>query len=181
MLILAQQSASASLATIEPILFFLCAGLVVISAWAIVLSQNIVRMAVYLLLTLAGVAAFFFMLSAEFLAAIQLIVYAGGTLILIVFGVMLTSKNPFMQLKAQLWERGLGALLGGALAALLLLALVNSSVHQAPVATVATQHQVESIGKALLTDYLVPFEVAAVLLLIVMIGAAFMARKRAKG
>ena len=51
------------------------------------------------------------MLGAEFLAAIQLIVYAGGTLILIIFGVMLTSKNPFMQLKAALWERFVGVII----------------------------------------------------------------------
>ena len=131
MLTLAQQAATVSLSAVEPIIFYLCAALVVLSAWAIVLSQNIVRMAVYLLLTLAGAAAFYFMLYAEFLAAIQLIVYAGGTLILIVFGVMLTSKNPSMTFKVHLWERFVGIGIGVVMAALLLLSMIHSEIKQA--------------------------------------------------
>ena len=96
MLILAEQGGNVSLAPVAPVLFYVFALLVAGSAWAVVLSQNLVRMAVYLLMTLAGAAGLYFMLDAEFLAAVQLIVYAGGTLILIIFGVMLTSKNPFM-------------------------------------------------------------------------------------
>jgi NADH-quinone oxidoreductase subunit J len=175
-----------SLSTVQTVLFYVMAAMVVVSAWAIVLSQNIVRMAVYLLLTLAAAAGFYFMLGAEFLAAIQLIVYAGGTLILIIFGVMLTSKNPFMQLKAAMWERFVGILIALALAGLLLLAMVNTqgppevqSVARGETA-LATHNRVAAIGRALLSEYVVPFEVAAVLLLVVMIGAAFMARRRAK-
>ena len=179
MTMLAQNSADAP---VQAVLFFAFAALTVLSAWAIVLSQNIVRMAVYLLLTLSGAAGFYFMLDAEFLAAVQLIVYAGGTLILIVFGVMLTSKNPFMQLKTPLWERGVGILVGLVLAALLLWANVTTKLHVNPAPAQGGGHdQVAAIGKALLSDYLVPFEVAGVLLLVVMIGAAFMARKRADG
>lgn len=177
MTILAEHSADAP---VHSILFFAFAALTVLSAWAIVLSQNIVRMAVYLLLTLSGAAGFYFMLDAEFLAAVQLIVYAGGTLILIVFGVMLTSKNPFMQLKTPLWERAVGILVGLVLAGLLLWANVTTVLPQNPTAVREAGHdQVAAIGKALLSEYLVPFEVAGVLLLVVMIGAAFMARKRA--
>src|SRR3954471_2510053 len=76
----------------------LCGGFALMSgmsALGVVVSRNIVRMAVFLLGTLAGVAGLYFLLSAEFLAAVQLVVYAGGTLILIIFGVMLTSKSPF--------------------------------------------------------------------------------------
>ena len=137
-------------------------------------------MSVYLLLTLAGAAGMYLMLDAEFLAAIQLVVYAGGTLILIVFGIMLTSKNPFMQLRARLWEKILGITVGLSIAGLLLLALIHSPI---PVAASNVQPdtygQVDVIGRALLSAYTVPFEVTAVLLLVVMIGAAFMARQRA--
>lgn len=161
------------------VLFFAFAALTCISAWAVVISQNIVRMAVYLLLTLGGAAGLYFMLEAEFLAAIQLIVYAGGTLILIIFGVMLTSKNPFMQLKAAGWERLVGALVGGLLAILLVFAITASHLHRLPGGT-GEVNQVEQIGRGLLSQYLVPFELAAVLLLVVMIAAAYMARKRAR-
>ena len=145
------------------------------------LSHNIVRMSVYLLLTLAGAAGMYLMLDAEFLAAIQLVVYAGGTLILIVFGIMLTSKNPFMQLRTRLWEIILGITVGLSIAGLLLLALIHSPIP--PAAATMEPHaygQVAVIGRALLSAYTVPFEVTAVLLLVVMIGAAFMARQRAE-
>src|SRR6188472_4726624 len=74
------------------------------SAITLVISRNVVRMAVALLFTLAGVAGLYFLLNAEFLAAVQLVVYAGGTLILIVFGVMLTSKSPFSRFEPKLGE-----------------------------------------------------------------------------
>ncbi len=163
-----------------PLLFYACATLTCLSAWAIVFSQNIVRMSVYLLLTLMGAAGFYLMLQAEFLAAVQLIVYAGGTLILIVFGIMLTNKNPEMQLRATPMELGLGALVGVGLAALLILALVHTPTPgQGFTAVPADYQQVRAIGRSLLSENLVPFELAAVLLLVVMVGAAYMARRRA--
>src|SRR5438046_5718737 len=78
----------------EAIAFYIFAGISLISAIAIVATRNIVRAATCLLGTLGGVAGLYFLLNANLLAAIQLIVYAGGTLILIVFGVMLTRKRP---------------------------------------------------------------------------------------
>lgn len=162
-------------------LFYAFAALSCLSAWAIVLSDNIVRMAVYLLLTLCGVAGIYFMLDAEILAAIQLIVYAGGTLILIVFGVMLTSKNPFMQLKPKGWEKAVALGVGITMVGLMTWAMVNTTIHlQDRPAEPAGYDQVSAIGKSFMSAYLVPFEVAAVLLLVVMIGAAYMARKRSK-
>src|SRR6267142_3360287 len=90
------------------------------SALGVVMSKNIVRMAVFLLFTLAGVAGLYFLLSAEFLAAVQLVVYAGGTLILIIFGVMLTSKSPFSRFEPKLVE----VIIAISIAAVLLVALL---------------------------------------------------------
>jgi len=172
------EAARLSIKDIEPLLFFAFAGLTCVSAWAVVVSSNIVRMSVYLLLTLGGAAGLYFVLSAEFLAAVQLIVYAGGTMILIVFGVMLTSKNPFAQLAAKTWEVVAGGFIGVAIAAILILALVNTPL---PPRQIVPAADVQHLGRSLLTDFLVPFEVAAVLLLLVMIGAAYMARRRVRG
>ena len=184
-LILAQQANSYALAPVAPVLFYLLAGLILFSAWSVVFSQNLVRMSVFLLLTLSGAAGVYFMLDAEFLAAVQLIVYAGGTLILIIFGVMLTSKNPFMQLRSSLLERVVGVTLGLLLACGMILAMTGTPLRDAGVvvgqsqpAQVGGYGHVDMIGKGLLGEYLAPFEVAAVLLLVVMIGAAFMARRR---
>lgn len=136
-------------------------------------------MAVYLLVTLAGAAGMYFMLDAEFLAAIQLIVYAGGTLILIIFGVMLTSKNPFMQLQVKPREKVLGILLALAIAGLMILAVARSPIDDGQALNITSGYAlVAAIGKLLLSTYLVPFEIAAVLLLVVMIAAAYMARRR---
>jgi len=173
------QDASASpTSAVAPFLFYAFAALVVLSAWAIVLSQNIVRMAVYLLLTLGGVAGMYFMLNAELLAAIRLIVYAGGTLILIIFGVMLTSRNPFMQLKASTNETILGLLIGIVTGGLLIFAVVTSEMPASDYANIDAHDNMAFIGSRLITEYIVPFEIAGVLLLVVMIGAAYMARRR---
>lgn len=174
MLTLAESGAAQDVAHF---LFYAFASLVCISAWAIVLSNNIVRMAVYLLLTLSGVAGMYFMLNAEILTAIQLIVYAGGTLILIIFGVMLTSRNPFMQLKVSGSEKVVGLTIGLLVLGLMIWVLANTKLVHG-IEPEAGYDQVEAIGKGFLSKYLVPFEVAAVLLLVVMIGAAYMARKR---
>ena len=176
-MILAQESAP-GIEAAAPVLFYAFAALTCLGAWAIVLSQNIVRMAVYLLLTLSGVAGLYFMLQAEILAAFQLIVYAGGTLILIVFGVMLTSRNPFMQLKVQGWEKFAGIGIGLTMTGLLVWALANTVLPDQSETFSEDYGTVREIGKSLLSDYVVPFEVAAVILLVVMIGAAYMARKR---
>src|SRR5687767_1408466 len=112
---------------IGAVLFYVFAGMAGLAALGLVLSRNIVRMAVWLLFTLAGVAGLYFLLGAEFLAAVQLVVYAGGTLILIVFGVMLTSKSPFSRFEPKAVE----IVVAVAIAAVLLVALVLAvtSVH----------------------------------------------------
>jgi len=177
LLTFASATSEESLQQIAPFLFAAFAGLSVLSAWALVLSQNIVRMSVYLLLTLGCVAGLYFMMDAEFLAAIQLIVYAGGTLILIIFGVMLTSKNPFLHLKVATWERIVGPGIALVMGALLIFALIRTPIAAGGEPSHAPS--IRDIGEALISSYMVPFEVAAVLLLVVMIGAAYMARRRA--
>jgi NADH-quinone oxidoreductase subunit J len=200
--VLAQQPTPPPVEQVAPVLFYALALLTGLSAWAVVLSSNIVRMSVYLLLTLAGAAGLYFLMDAELLAALQLIVYAGGTLILIVFGVMLTNRAGFAGWQAKPWELALGVSIGALIAAVLVVALVVTPLCPQAVAAsakvagaaapapttqpVAAQalggyRQVELIGKSLLDTYLAPFEVAGVLLLVVMIGAAYMARRRAGG
>src|SRR4051812_7885475 len=97
--------AQSSEPTVLPaILFWIFAIVVGASALGVVISRNIVRTAVALLFTLLGVAGLYFLLNAEFLAAVQLVVFAGGTLILIIFGVMLTSKSPFSRFEPKIGE-----------------------------------------------------------------------------
>ena len=161
----------------EDIAFYIFAGVSLLSAIMIVLSKNIVRAAVGLLGTLGGVACLYLLADAHLLGVIQLIVYAGGTLILIVFGIMLTSQSPwagFLPTRVQ-------AAIASIVALILFVGIVRlvTAVPWADRAaeTLLTQSPpVKDVGNALLTTYLVPFEVASVLLLVVMIGAAYLAR-----
>lgn len=160
---------------VENIAFYVFAAMVLFSALGVVLSKNIVRSATCLLGTLGGVAALYFVLHANLLAVIQLIVYAGGTLILIVFGVMLTSKSPWVQFGASKGQVAIAAVVS-LLLAFGLCTLMLSADWSRPSGTLDASPKVATVGKALLTDYLVPFEAASVLLLVVMIGAAYLAR-----
>src|SRR4051794_34430267 len=102
--LLADMSALQQSDVTSAVLFYFFAIMSAASALGVVLSRNIVRTAVCLLFTLVGVAGLYFLLNAEFLAAVQLVVYAGGTLILIIFGVMLTSKSPFSRFEPKTVE-----------------------------------------------------------------------------
>src|SRR5207248_9671020 len=101
-----------------------------VSALGVVLSRNIVRMAVWLLFTLIGVSLTYFLLGAEFVGAAQLIVYVGGTLVLVVFGVMLTAQGPLRELRTRPAEWAVGGVLGAALFGLLV--AVVTGVHGPP-------------------------------------------------
>src|SRR5712671_1272987 len=166
--------------TIAAGLFYLFAGMAGVAAAGMVLSRNIVRTAVCLLFTLVGVAGLYFLLQAEFLAAVQLVVYAGGTLILIIFGVMLTSKSPFSRFAPKPGEIVVSLAIGSVLMVSLVWG-INRAVGAGVFGTdayAADSYPMVALGQALLGDFLVPFEVASVLLLVVMIGAAYLAKAR---
>ncbi len=161
--------------SIYDIIFYLFAAITIISAFFVVTTRNIVYSAYYLLFTFFGVAGIYVLLGADFIAVVQLVVYVGGILILLLFGVMLTNKITNVQIKSgtvKLVPAVVGvALLAGALGASLLNAnwkTVNSDIP------VSTTH---SLGMLLLQQYAVVFELLGILLLIALIGAASMARK----
>src|SRR6516164_2643163 len=109
-----------TLPDLSNLLFYVVAILTGLCAVGVVVTQNIVRAAAWLLFALGGVAGIFFFLGADFVGATQLIVYVGGTLVLVVFGVMLTAQGPFISLRtsAAEWAMSLvvGLLLFGVLA-----------------------------------------------------------------
>src|SRR4051794_36180528 len=129
--------------TLPNVLFCVLAALTGASAVAVVLTQNIVRAATWLLFALAGTAGIFFLLGADFLGATQLLVYVGGTLVLVVFGVMLTAQGPFinMRIGAAEWAIGLavGLLFYGVLAVVL-------SAVKAPESSVAVKPEEDASG-----------------------------------
>src|SRR5215217_4800965 len=133
--------------TATAVLFYLFAIMAGGSAIAVVVTRNIVRSAVCLLFTLAGVAGLYFLLEAEFLAAVQLVVYAGGTLILIIFGVMLTSKSPFSRFEPKSGEVVLAVTACALLFAALVMA-VRAADFQVGWLETRTKYPIGALGQA---------------------------------
>src|SRR5215831_10346551 len=111
----------------ETFLFYVIAGITAACAVGVVVTQNIVRSAAYLLFTLGGTAAVFFLLGADFVGATQLLVYVGGTLVLVVFGVMLTAQGPFINIKTGAGEWAIAAVAGSSL-----YAVISVSIYFSP-------------------------------------------------
>src|SRR5947209_12688762 len=142
--------------TFTDALFWLIAGLTGASAVMVVVTQNIVRAAVWLLFTLVGTCGVYFLLGADFVGATQLIVYVGGTLVLVVFGVMLTAQGPFVTMKAGAGEWAgvtvVGLLFLGALVAAAGLSPWRGTTPPAdlPVESVAASPSAARLGQAFL-------------------------------
>jgi NADH:ubiquinone oxidoreductase subunit 6 (subunit J) len=161
---------------LETTIFILFSALAVLAGVAILLSTNIVRMAYWLITMLIAVAGLYFLMGAYFLGVIQILVYVGGVAVLLVFGVMLTSRQLAPKLRPgrgeAIWLTCVGAVLLAGLTASLLHA------HWAQ-QSLATGNSVAEIGHSLLGDFLGPFELVSVLLVVAMLGAAYLARPKA--
>lgn len=157
------------------IVFWFFVAMTVISAFSVVLSKNLVYAAVSLLVTFLGVASMYVFLWADFMAGTQVMIYIGGILILILFGIMLTHKITSVKISHANVQRGMGALV-----TILLFAGLFWMIQITPwklESAIEPEQTVETIGTLLMTDFLLPFEVASVLLLGALIGAAVLARK----
>ncbi|TVR15267.1 MAG: NADH-quinone oxidoreductase subunit J [Balneolaceae bacterium] len=157
------------------ILFYLFALVTVGAAAVMVFSKNIVHSAFALMFSLIGVAALYVLLYADFLAAAQLLVYVGGILILILFGVMLTSQGLTVDYKSTTVNLLPAALLSITAAALLIFAFTTTKwIVSTPVDRDET---VYDLGMLLMGDYILAFIVVGVLLLITIIGAILMSTR----
>ena len=158
------------------VLFFLIAALVVLSGYWVVMSPNLVHSAVSLLFTLFGVAGLYVYLYADFIAVSQVIIYVGGILVLIIFGVMLTNKLDDPKLSNQSQNQLIAGVFRLALLVFQFQIIFNTKWNVQDLIT--RESTVNEIGYMLLTDYLLPFEVVSVLLLAALIGAAMLSRKK---
>jgi NADH-quinone oxidoreductase subunit J len=221
--------------------FLLLAAVACSFAVAVVLAGNIVRMACYLVVSLTAVAGLFFLTGADFLGATQLMVYVGGTMVLLIFGVMLTSRGPFVSMKTGGGQWILALVVAGALLAILIQAAVSIPTWAGPrkqdagsesvaaansispgataglsssaggirgentagqassgtqlsrvsISSKAAQlglglmgvrtdrlEQPNAIQRGGMSGYLLPFEIISIHLVVVLIGAAYLARSR---
>ena len=169
-------AASPSFSLPGNIAFGITAAMMIFSAIKVVTTKNIVHAALYLVLVLSGVAANYILLQAEFVAVTQILVYIGAIVVLFLFGIMLTRaplghsddldnehQRPF-----------------GILAALAVLGVVGGSLiatFKGTKISFLSPNSVEAVSDSIFHDYLVPFEVASVMLLAALIGAIVLARK----
>lgn len=182
--------------------FLLFSGVACAFALAVLVSRNIVRMAFYLVISLAATAGLFFLAGADFVGAMQLMIYVGGTLVLLVFGVMLTSQERFVEMKTWAGDWAKAFLVGAALLSVLVAAALKipdwrgidrAKAEAIPVARTATPLGMGLVGARVdkldpsvtapregMSGYLFPFEIVSVHLLVVLIGAAYLARAKRK-
>jgi NADH:ubiquinone oxidoreductase subunit 6 (subunit J) len=189
--------------------FLLFAAVACGMAVAVVLAENVVRMAFYLVLSLGATAGLFFLAGCEFIGAMQLMIYVGGTLVLLVFGVMLTAQAPFVSIKTPTGDWVLAGIVGASLLAVLLQAAFSVHAWREPGRPSAAIGELgptaTPLGMALVgvrvddpspglseagsraaggaaaggrSGYLLPFEIVSVHLLVVLVGAAYLARAK---
>jgi len=174
----ASQPPAPSGLTLQGILFYVVAALTVTGAAGVALSRNILYSAVSLLMALLGAGALYVFLSADFVAVSQLLVYIGGVLVLVLFAVMLTSRITEVQVSNTSFGLLGGVLLFVCVAPVLLaVALLTPWAAVTPGSLAPTT---AAIGNAFLSKWLLPFEVASLVLLATLVGAVVIARKELK-
>ena len=160
--------------TTEPFAFWGLSIVLVGSALAVVLSKNLFHAVLWLALALTGTAGVFLLLDAEFLAAVQLLLYAGGIITIVVFAIVVTERLVGERLTQTNMRIG-----GGAAASVALLAFIVTAIVKRPLATARpdmTGDLTQAIGMAVQTRFVLPFELLAILMLAGMLGALYFAR-----
>jgi NADH-quinone oxidoreductase subunit J len=158
----------------EQITFGVLSVILVCSALAVVLSKNLFHAVLWLALALTGTAGIFLMLDAEFLAAVQLLLYAGGIITIVVFAIVVTERLVGERLTQTNMR-----ISGGALMSVTLFAFVVVVLGRHPLASTRPElpgDLTRTIGQAVATRYVLPFELLAVLMLAGMLGAIYFAR-----
>jgi len=161
---------------VEPLLFWLFAGCAVAGGLMAVLLPRVVHAVFSLLLCFVGVAALYALAGADFLAIVQLVVYVGGVLVLMAFGILLTGRTAEALGAKEARNRKVGVVLAVAVFGGLWAAITQSQDFKVG-GIAAGEPTSEGLGRLLLTDYVVPFEFASLLLLVALVGAAYLVRR----
>ena len=160
-------------------IFYLFEALVIISAIGLLLSRNVFYAALWIIVCLLGIAGLYVLAFAEFVAVTQIMIYAGGILVVIIFGIMLTNRIGTARLKVEHNNIFSGVLLTLPLFALLIYFLSQKAfTAELSAPNMRGTSQLEEIGTNLMTEYVLPFEVSGILLLAALIGAAVIASKK---
>ena len=160
--------------TFEVAAFWIFAAVLAGSGLAVVVSKNLFHSVLWLALALTGTAGVFLLLDAEFLAAVQLLLYAGGIVTIVVFAIVVTER-----LVGERITQTSRRITAGAVISLALIALIVNAITRQPLATVREplpSDLTRTIGESILTRFVLPFELLGVLMLAAMLGAVYFAR-----
>lgn len=157
------------------IAFYIIAVLTIVSAIVVVSARNIVYSAFALLFTFFGVAGLYVLLNADFIAVTQVLIYVGGILVLIIFGIMLTTKFFDVPVRTETLHVVPAIVVTGAIMGTLVGVILKTKWFN--LMNVQWENTTKRIGEKLMTDFLLPFEVASVVLLVALLGAVIIARR----
>ena len=160
------------------VLFYFLSALALGSAILVVLSRNPVHSVLWLIVTFFAISGHYILMNAQFLGIVNMIVYAGAIMVLFLFVVMLMNLNADSEPQKSKWLKLAGTVAGGCFLLVLVAALKNAEV-KGMTAQVKTGDigLITNLGKALFTDYVVPFEISSILFLSAMVGAVVIGKK----
>src|SRR6185436_7914922 len=160
------------------ILFWLLSVLAIFSALMVVASKNPVHSVLWLIVTFFSISGHYILLNAQFLAIVNIIVYAGAIMVLFLFVIMLMNMNKSTEPQKNRWVKFAGGIAGGCLLLILVAALKDSEVklkyNEVKTGDIGL---IRTLGKELFTTYVVPFEISSILFLSAMVGAEVIGKK----
>ena len=163
------------------VIFYVLSSVAILCGVMVIWSRHVMYSAIYLVLSFLCLAGLYVLLTAEFVAAGQVLVYAGGIVVLFLFLIMLVNLRDALAGKRLRVHAVVSGSLGAAVVAQILYVYSTGDLKAAAAAapSLAAEGNLQAVGRALYTDYVLPFEIASVLLLVAMIGAIVLARQKA--
>ncbi|MGZ5286721.1 MAG: NADH-quinone oxidoreductase subunit J family protein [Flavisolibacter sp.] len=161
---------------ITEILFWILSVVALVSALLVITSKNPVYSVLSLIVTFFCISGHYILLNAQFLAIVNIIVYAGAIMVLFLFVIMLMNLNKDTEPQKNKWLKLAGAVAGGVLLLVMVAALRSTEERMTQLGT-GDIGLIQNLGKVLFTDYVVPFEIASILFLSAMVGAVVIGKK----
>jgi NADH-quinone oxidoreductase subunit J len=162
--------------SITQILFWILSIVALFSALMVISSKNPVYSVLWLIITFFSISGHYILLNAQFLAIVNIIVYAGAIMVLFLFVIMLMNLSKDTEPQKSKWLKLAGAVSGGCLLLVLIAALRNTETHMADL-TSGDIGLIQNLGKVLFNHYVVPFEISSILFLSAMVGAVVIGKR----
>ncbi|MEY4628871.1 MAG: hypothetical protein RLZZ595_1197 [Bacteroidota bacterium] len=165
---------------ITEILFWVLTALAIFSALMVVFSNNPVHSVLWLIMVFFAISGHYILMNAQFLAIVNMIVYAGAIMVLFLFVIMLMNMNKESEPQKSKWLRFAAVISGGSLMLILVAALKDNTGFISSMRGEGSIGLIRNLGKVLFTEYVVPFEISSVLFLSAMVGAVVLGKKEKK-